>query len=1046
VSYLLCALLVLVGLAPLARAGDGDGGKARKGFDFGGGKGHKPTGTDKKPDAAPEAGPKSAPTDPTQALVQELASWPDRRGKHAAEKLFLLGSQAVPYLVQVLARDDDDAQAVQAGAAWVLGKIGEPAHVQVILRAAAQRPNASRADVFFRAAYELDGRKTRDWLIGFLALSTKPVFRTKAAEYLATKVGPADRDRVLELLDSDKPQVRIAGLTLLAPAHVEDADERFLQALSDLNPEVAHAATRLLAGQATDDMVRRLNTTAREGGARERAYAVLALVEIARAQGTNPFEEATIHDLAGRRGLLHPEELPAAAAAVGLAYGALDSRDEAIANLLDGRVVDTLIRTLGGPHFRDYNSVAPNALAALRRLSGLNLADTAVAWARWWRGARGSFRARRPLRSLDPADEPRAYVLFDAVEANGRRHRAEFVCEGGAERPHAFLLHRRVFEGLVSFLQGEGLFDADGRGGLRSNEHVAVTLGVLNQRKRMTVSADPVGGTAPRREAARARYERLRMRMQALVAANVWQLYRDADKWPDPTAWWKANVDVFAQASPDERKAMLQAGIVYAYDDLQDDTARAEALQRLRDLGGPISETEARVLARDLAGGTSFGQMEADGLRWIIEQGHPQARAEMMDALAKRQEPEARDILARLLLEGGVERLRSAFADPRPALRAAAAHAARLWAESDATRALPPEQRVAQAGRLRPGLQVLALDKDVHVSVLALLALAYLGDTNVVDKLEQLYEGGDFHVKLEVTRALGYVPGAAAHPLLTRVMAEERGDAQSAALRAAALEAMARSGHKDAVRLLRFYLLNDRDPTVRDTAGRVLAEMGTDEARFAIVEHLHGGEPDPQRRARCVDVLGRFDGTVVPVMLRRYLGDPDDRVRAVAALRAADHNMAEAFPFLLQILRKGTGAQRDAARTAMENLTSMRFAESGYTALARRYEQWYEDPRIKGLSDRAWFREALKRKGYDPGPLASYLEGKQDLTGVPLLLRVLRDDDPVIRRNAAVALARLTGHSFGKVKRSTSAAEAARIADRWAAWLKTQGAGPKPGR
>jgi HEAT repeat protein len=355
--------------------------------------------------------------------------------------------------------------------------------------------------------------------------------------------------------------------------------------------------------------------------------------------------------------------------------------------------------------------------------------------------------------------------------------------------------------------------------------------------------------------------------------------------------------------------------------------------------------------------------------------------------------------------------------------------------ESGRVQRLSPEERQAVKARLRPGLEVLSLDDDPAVSIKALIAMAYLGDSNVVTQLETIYKGGNLNVKLEVTRALGYIPGNSSHRLLTRVIAEERGDGRAGALRAAALESMAQTHHRDAVRLLRYYLLNDRDPAVQDAAGRVLAEMGSGEASFAVVEHLTGGEPDAARRARLVDVLGRFrDDEVAPALLRRYLGDRDQRVRAVAALRAADHNMAEAFPFLVQLLRSGQGAQRDEAVIALENLTSVRFATKGYSALADQYSQWYEDARVKGASDRAWFRESLRRKGYDVGPLASYLNDEEDYGPIPLLIRVLRDDDPVLRRNAAIALERIVGRSFGRVERSTSQREAGRIGDEWQHW------------
>ncbi len=1024
----------------LATPAFADDEKARKGFDFGtdgkgnptkrptksasGSKGKRPGTTRRTP---------SADLDPISREILKLRTWPDRKGRRAAENLFLAGQDTVPLLVGNLNGGDP---ALQAGVAWVLGKVGAPVHVQVILRAAAKRMNASRAEVFFNAAYGLDGQITKDWLISFLTLSSKPVFRQKAAEFLAGKVGPGDRDRVLQLLESEKAAVRIAGLQLISSSGVEDVDERLVQALSDLAPSVSYAAARQLAQRSSATLLRRLNAYAREAGARERAYSIIALVETARAHVSNPFEEATVLELTGRRGLLHPEKLSRGAAAVGLAYGALDSRDANVANLLDGRVVDTLINTLGGSHFRDYGSMAPSIFASLRRLSGRDLPDTAVAWAQWWQTSRASFRARRPLQKLDPTDVARAYVRFDAIAASGLRRSATFVSEGGAERRGSFLLKRRVFEGLVSFLDGEGLFSTIERGGERANEHVAVTLGVLNQRKRLTVSADEMGLSEVDGQAHRQKFARMRMRMNALIDANLWQKFRDTDKWPDAQSYWKANVDLMAQADPEQRRAMLQAAVVYSFDDLPDDVSRADALARLQREDGRLTKSEASHLAKELTKRESFGRMESDGLRWVIEQGHDSVREEIVAAIAGRQEPQAMEILAGLLLDGGVARIMKAHADDRVSMRAAGAQATRLFVESGRAKRMTDAQRKEVYGRLRAGLEVLSADEEATVSINALIGRAYLGESGMVAKLEQLYHGGTFSTKLEVTRALGYIPDRSAHRFLTRVMAEERKDGRSGALRAAALASMARTGHKDAVRLLRYYLLNDSDDGVRAAAGRTLVGMGTDEARFALVEHLTGGEPDAERRARVVGVLGRFRGDVVPVLMRRYLGDRDSGVRNAAALRAADHNMAEAFPFLLQILRKGRGADRDEALVAIETLTSVRFNVRGYSAIAQRYEQWYEDPRVKAQSDRVWFREALKRKGYDVGPLALYLEGRQGLGGVPLLIRVLRDDDAVLRRNAGVALERLTGRSLRKrIERSTSPAEAARAADEWSRWL-----------
>lgn len=1019
------ALLCLLALAaPPAGADD----KARKDFDFG-----KP---DPAAPARPEAGgvarpPADAPPGPPSALAAEiegLKGWPARPARRAAEALFLRQQEAVPALVAAL---EGGAADVQAGAAWVLGKVGEPAHVNVILKCAARRDNAHRVAEFFQAAYELSPQATKRWLVSFLTIANRPVFRAAAADFLAANANAEDRPAVLALLESDQPAVRATALRLLVPAGVPDAVDRVVRALSDPTPEVAYAAARELARVEDPALLTRLNEVAREDGARERAYATLALIEIARATSGNPFEAATTEALAGRRGLLHPERLSRGAAAAGLAFGALEAEDPALSALLDGTVVDVLIDTVGGAHFRDFGSVAPSVFAALRRLSGRDLPNTAVDWARWWQQARTGFRARRPLKKVEASDLLRAWVGYLALDAQGRRRSAEFVPQGGVVRPGAIVLRPPVFEALVAFLEDQGIFAAQDRGLVRSDEHVTVTLGVLNQRRRMQLGPERAGADAAAQEANARAYATVRMRLDSLLDANLWQAYRDLDAPGDALAWWDATDRKMAQAGPEERTALLQSAIVAAYDDLPDDLARADALLKLRAMDRPLAEADAEALAEVLGASPSFGRMEADAVRWLLAGGQERPRAVVVERLAERVEPDARELLAGVLFDRGVEAVREAFADPRPGMRAAAAQAARLHVEQAAGSAAAALDREALADRLRPGLEVLAGDADPAVSIRALLALAYLGDPAVVDRLEGLYRNGRFNVRLEVVRAMGYVPGRRAHPFLTYVMSEERGG-EGAALRAAALEAMARSGHKDAVRLLVFYLLTDKEPVVHEAAGRALAALGTAEARFALVERLAQGEPDGVLRARLADVLGRFDGEVVHERLLLLLGDADRRVQWTAAVRAAEQGLAQAFPYLLDVLRRGEGTLRDQAVEAIEHLSSVAFEHRGYNELADAYEAWYAER--KGGTWRGWLREALKDAGYDVGPLAGWLAGEESLEAVPVFARALRDGSPLLRRNAARALVEATGTSLGPVDRHTPAAEARRLADRWLEW------------
>ncbi|MCA9314797.1 MAG: HEAT repeat domain-containing protein [Planctomycetes bacterium] len=1021
---LVLAVATAVDVALPARADDPP--KKRDEFDFGSPPAEGGT-------KAPGTTRPEAPIDRTERAIRaeldELRGWPEQRsGQRAAEALFLRGQEVIPYLVAVLKNGDP---AMQPGAAWVLGKIGEPVHVQVILGAAAQRTNASRAEVFFRAAYGLSAENAKSWLISFLGLANRPLFRREATRFLAEHVTNADAPGVLQLLDGRKAPVRIAGLQLLRPAGVADADSRLLQALADSDPEVATTAAELLGRGGDAAMTQQLNELARSGEARERAYATLALAEQARVRLTEPFEVATLAALSGQRGLAHPLKLTRAAAGVGLAFGAASSGDEALLALLDQAVIDVLVDAVGGDHFRDYESVRGPAFAALRRLTGKDLPETAVDWAQWWRGARGSFRARRPLERLEASDLPQASVRITVVEANGLRRTAEFAPQSAPSRPNVLWLQDPAFAALVGFFEGLGIFQGPESGEERTDEHVAVTLAVGNQRRRMVLTPDDDTADNDRPTT------RTRLRFDALLEANEWQTYVDTDKWLDRKVWWERNQEGLEAAGPDERTDFLRSAIVASFDDLPDDLAKAQALYRLQRLGGRLSGAEAAVLARELAGAPAFGVMEKDGLRWILRQGHDEVRAELLGLLADRPEDEARRVLAHILMEGGIAVLKESYSDPRAGMRAAGALATRLLMSGEDGEVEEAVRERAKE-RLRPSLEVLALDEDPRVSVESLLAMAYFGDPSVVERLETLFRDGDLGTRLEVARALGFIPGNAAHPFLTRVLAEERGEG-SGALRAAALRSMARAGHKDAVRLLGYYLTNDRDRQVQEAAAEALAELGSAEARFMIVDELMRGPSQADRRARLVDTLGRFEGDVVVEQLRRHLGDESPDVVAAAALRGAERGMGETVPYLVALLRGGTGSEKERARVALEVLTSIRFDERSPTLLAERYQGWYERERVG--TARTWFRDALKRKGYDVTGFGLYLKGEPDETTVPLFIRVLRDPDPVLRRNAAKALHDVAGRSFGDVDVTTSPRRAEEIAALWADWFKDRVSG-----
>ncbi len=971
----------------------------------------------------PRKGSKPAPgaNDPVSVLIRQLSTWPGQDGVKAAESLLLMGPDAVEPLLRSLDKGDP---ACRPGAAWVLGKAGSPVHVPAILRAAAERQSGNRLEVFFEAAYELDAALTKKWLFSFLTLD-RPMFRQRATEFLAERVSTEDRPRIDGLVNAPARQgaVRIAGLELLSRLKASDAQERLIDALGDPYPDVAKRATSILATSADPALVVRLNRLVREADARQRAYATLALVEVCRRERKNAFERETVTALSGRRGLLHPDRLPRAASAVGLAWGGADVPDPSIASLLDSDVVSVLIETVGGDHFLDYHSLVEPIFVTLRRLSGLELSSSAKPWAQWWQENLGTFHARRTLSGVPDADLPHARVVFETLDAEGRRRRASFVAEGGDPVEGAYILPVPGFQALVGGLEDAGLFqEADDQRTL-TDEHLAVKVGVFNQERRLLLS--------PSREDPR--FETLRGRLDALEDVSAWQHYRDVDEFPDAEVWRKRQTELFSTAESEVRRVTLIHMIAFSFDDLPSDAARHEALDHLDRLGAQdLSDPEARHLLAWATSAKAFGSVEARVTQRLAALRRAELAEPLVEALAQSASPAAQDELARILSDAGPVRIREGFADPRSAVRSAAATAASQLLSGPLAKDETVRARLGAV--FEQGLRALLVDPAPLVRVRAAGSLAILGDATMLGKLQELYRDGDTGVRIAVAEGLGRIGGPSVQPLLVRIVGEV--GPHAAPIRAAALEAMARTGNRDFARILQFYMLNDADAGVQQAAEAALVSMASGYAEQVLVDALVNDTVEGPKRARLLRALGRFEGPVVRETLGRYLEDPDVHVVDQAALGLARQNEGVAVPYLVAILRRPEEPLRPNALDALQELTSTTMLVQGYEANADQYETWYRAHRKVG--DRAWYRDALTRRGYDTAALAGYAQGETDRKGVPVLLKALRDEDAVIRRNADVALRRISGVAFGRIERTTSRDEASAIADRWVDWWARQ--------
>ena len=478
------------------------------------------------------------------------------------------------------------------------------------------------------------------------------------------------------------------------------------------------------------------------------------------------------------------------------------------------------------------------------------------------------------------------------------------------------------------------------------------------------------------------------------------------------------------------RRDRLAHAIVASFDDLTTDAQRTEALDLLDRMNVELTDADAMALLSVATRSNAIGPVEARVIERMAALGRAALSDPLIDALSSSGAPAAQRILATTLSTAGVLRVRESFADPRPGVRAAATNAAVLLLTAPGSKDPVVNRRLSET--LEGGLKSLLVDPDPLVKVGAAGALALLGAPGMLDALEAVYREGPGSVKIAVAEALGRIGGSEVHPLLVRIVAEEGKD--SGPVRAAALDAMARSRHPDAVRLLVFYLLKDQDEGVQQAAESALVSLGTEDAMGALVDQLNQGTLEGDRRVRAVRALGKFEGPLVRETLGRYLEHTDPKVTDHAALGLARQNEGVAVPYLIAILRRPEEPLRPQALEALQGVTSIVLLVNGYEAAADQYETWFRSHKEQG--DRAWFRDALVKRGYDVAGLAGYVKGDPDVAAVPTLLKALRDDERVLRRNANLALRRVTGRTFGAVDRDTSPDAARRVADRWAAWWR----------
>src|SRR5256885_8152290 len=307
-----------------------------------------------------------------------------------------------------------------------------------------------------------------------------------------------------------------------------------------------------------------------------------------------------------------------------------------------------------------------------------------------------------------------------------------------------------------------------------------------------------------------------------------------------------------------------------------DGAPQCEAVTALAKIGG---DEGARAVANLLdvktspGAGTSAVQRAALLEAWRLGTRAPVAR---LTDFARDPDPAARAhavySLARLGIARAVPALLGALADREPYVRAVALRGVR--------RALSDSAQIAQPeviARIRPLLS----DRDGHVRVNALRALASFRDSALVGLALPLVTDRDINVAVQAETTLGVLGGARAAARLRARLASA-----SFAVRRQAAIALAQAGSAARVAAAA-ELARDRDWRWRSVAAEA---VGAPRHRPRLDAQL--ADSDSRVAAQALQALGRVvaegDTSLLP-RARALLAHPDAAVRSVAADLPARH-------------------------------------------------------------------------------------------------------------------------------------------------------------
>jgi len=618
------------------------------------------------------------------------------------------------------------------------------------------------------------------------------------------------------------------------------------EALLDPSVPVSFEAAETLAGEADPEALEllRQDLSAAEPGLQQ-AYLLFALLRQGDILNRLLIDEPLLPML--RDALREPDLFLSGAAAACLAEYLFRSTDIESLRELEGEIVHTLVRAIGGVEFYpQYARFSKMGEASLIRVTGEDFSHLGRgAWLAWFAQNQTGFRAVRGRLEVREADLPRLRISWQHGEGPLR-------CLAGRDAGHdeaeLRLLGAIGMVQLLERIEQAQLLDVRVLPGIYGSSSqpvkARIELQVGDQRKPLTFRGDSGADWLPG----------LLRDLDALFGTLAWQALAPAET---PEAFVLEHLEDWDKADANGRRVQ----------------ELALTLERLALLSGDELEAWCAYLAAD---------PELDPL-WDAELGGAFLAAVPMYA--------ARPELAGALLEAALRQPHPELADP--------------FIETLAEMGEPLRSQLLQQGMLAFGPDVAAeamRDQRLPVRVAAARALGNVGPAGLEALLEALRDSNALVVQM-AARSLGQL----GDPAVVGQLIPLTGAQHSKGVRGEALWALGEIGDPEALEAVRGACGLDQESPVRLAAIQALGKLDGDGVAPAFTELFPlfaGGELELswsrslERRgaAEARAVLSQHQAAADPVVASRAavlagrLGDPEAVGRLIQLLPFSPHD------------------------------------------------------------------------------------------------------------------------------------------------------------